>query len=322
MATRPGGGISVVDPTIQDFMAYLRLERNRSQLTVDAYARDVHEFGAFMSGLAKGESPMGREYPQLRSATTSDVRRFVMHASGAKGYDMRTVRRKLSSVKALYRFLKVTSVRDDDPASIVAGPRLERKLPEHLDQDEVRGLLNTQALAGRPEDRKRRDVAILELLYAAGIRRAEVTTIDLGDVNLKDREIRIHGKGSKERVVLINRSAADAIAAYLQVRPRGSEDALFLGRGGKRLSPMHVWRIFRDVYQVSGVRRHASPHTLRHSFATHLAENDVDLETIREFLGHESLATTGIYLKMSMQHKKKAYDRAHPRDTMDDEPQK
>ncbi|HEY1680815.1 MAG TPA: tyrosine-type recombinase/integrase [Candidatus Tumulicola sp.] len=318
MAARTRRGTPVVDPIILDLMAYLRLERNRSQLTVEAYARDLHEFGAYLTQLAADESPMGREYPQLRTATTSEVRRYVMHISGDKGYDMRTVRRKLSSLKALYKFLKLTAVRDDDPASIVAGPKLERKLPEHLDQDEVRGLLNTQAIAGRTEDRKRRDIAILELLYAAGIRRAEVTTIDLGDVDLKNREVRIHGKGSKERMVLINRSAAEAIAAYLAVRPRSRDEALFLGRGGKRLSPMHVWRIFREVYKVSGVQRHASPHTLRHSFATHLAENDVDLETIREFLGHESLATTGIYLKMSMQHKKRAYDRAHPRDKMDE----
>lgn len=318
MAGRTRRGTPVVDPLILDLMAYLRLERNRSQLTVEAYARDLHEFGAHLTQLAADESPMGREYPQLRSATTSEVRRYVMYISGEKGYDMRTVRRKLSSVKALYKFLKLTAVRDDDPASIVAGPKLERKLPEHLDQDEVRGLLNTPALAGRPEDRKRRDIAILELLYAAGIRRAEVTTIDLGDVDLKNREVRIHGKGSKERVVLINRSAAEAIAAYLAVRPRSRDEALFLGRGGKRLSPMHVWRIFREVYKISGVQRHASPHTLRHSFATHLAENDVDLETVRELLGHESLATTGIYLRMSMQHKKRAYDRAHPRDKMDE----
>jgi site-specific recombinase XerD len=318
VAGRTRRGTPVVDPLILDLMAYLRLERNRSQLTVEAYARDLHEFGAHLTQLAADESPMGREYPQLRSATTSEVRRYVMYISGEKGYDMRTVRRKLSSVKALYKFLKLTAVRDDDPASIVAGPKLERKLPEHLDQDEVRGLLNTPALAGRPEDRKRRDIAILELLYAAGIRRAEVTTIDLGDVDLKNREVRIHGKGSKERVVLINRSAAEAIAAYLAVRPRSRDEALFLGRGGKRLSPMHVWRIFREVYKISGVQRHASPHTLRHSFATHLAENDVDLETVRELLGHESLATTGIYLRMSMQHKKRAYDRAHPRDKMDE----
>lgn len=305
----------VAEPLVVDLMTYLRLERNRSQLTVEAYARDLQEFGAFLAGAPASESPIGREYPQLRSVTTSDVRRYVMHLAGAKRYDMRTVRRKLSSLKALYRYMKVMGLRDDDPAAIVSGPKLERKLPEHLGESDVRALLRTK-IAGRSEMRRRRDLAILELLYASGLRRAEVTTIDLKDVDLASREIRVHGKGSKERVVVFNRSAGKALDVYLRVRPQTRDDALFVGRGGKRLSPMHVWRIFRDIYKMSGIGQHASPHTLRHSFATHLAENDVDLETIREFLGHESLATTGIYLKMSMQHKKRAYDKAHPRDRM------
>ncbi len=307
----------VVDPLILDMMTYLRLERNRSQLTVEAYARDLQEFGAFLAGAPAGQSPVGREYPALRAVTTSDVRKYVMHVAGDKRYDMRTVRRKLSSIKALYRYMKLMALRDDDPASIVSGPKLEKKLPEHHDESDVRDLLKT-SLAGGTDAQRRRDLAIMELLYASGLRRAEVTTIDLTDLDLKGREIRIHGKGSKERVVVFNQSAADAIEAYLRVRPQSRDEALFLGRGGKRLTPMHVWRIFRNIYKVSGIEQHASPHTLRHSFATHLAENDVDLETIREFLGHESLATTGIYLRMSMQHKKRAYDRAHPRDRMED----
>lgn len=305
----------VTDGLILDLMAYLRLERNRSRLTVEAYARDLQEFGGFLAGVAPGESPIGRAYPQLRAATTSDVRRYVMHLAGDKRYDMRTVRRKLSSLKALYKYLKLLGLREDDPAGIVPGPKLERKLPEHLDADDVGALLRT-SVGGRSEMQRRRDTAIVELLYASGLRRAEITTIDLRDLDLRAREIRIHGKGSKERVVVFNHSAADAIEAYLRVRPQSRDEALFLGRGGKRLSPMHVWRIFRTIYRISGVAQHASPHTLRHSFATHLAENDVDLETIREFLGHESLATTGIYLKMSMQHKKRVYDEAHPRDRM------
>ena len=305
----------VADELILDLMTYLRLERNRSRLTVEAYARDLQEFGAFLASVPAAESPVGRSYPQLRTATTSDVRRYVMRLAGDKHYDMRTVRRKLSSIKALYRYMKLVGIRDEDPAGIVSGPKLERKLPEHLGETDVRKLLQT-TLAGRSEMQRRRDLAILELLYASGLRRAEVALIDLKDVDLSTREIRIHGKGSKERVVVFNHSAAAAIEAYLRVRPQTRDDALFVGRGGKRLSAMHVWRIFRDIYTVSGIGQHASPHTLRHSFATHLAENDVDLETIREFLGHESLATTGIYLKMSMQHKKRAYDKAHPRDRM------
>ena len=305
----------VADPLLVDFMTYLRLERNRSQLTVEAYARDLQEFGAFLAALPASQSPVGREYPQLRAVTTSDVRRFVMRLAGAKQYDMRTVRRKLSSIKALYRYMKVLGLREDDPAGIVSGPKLERKLPEHLGEADVETLLRT-TIAGRSEPQRRRDLAIMELLYASGLRRAEIASVNLKDVDLKSREIRVHGKGSKERVAVFNRSAAKAIEAYLRVRPHTSDDALFVGRGGKRLSPMHVWRIFRDIYKVSGIDQHASPHTLRHSFATHLAENEVDLETIREFLGHESLATTGIYLKMSMQHKKRMYDKAHPRDKM------
>jgi site-specific recombinase XerD len=308
----------VVDRLILDMMAYLRLERNRSQLTVEAYARDLQEFGSFLAGVPASQTPVGHEYPNLPDVTTSDVRKYLMHLAGAKRYDMRTVRRKLSSIKALYRYMKLTGLRADDPAAIVPGPKIEKKLPEHLDESEVGELLST-SIAGRSDAQRRRDVAIMELLYASGIRRAEVTTIDLADLDLKGREIRIHGKGSKERVVVFNHTTAQALEAYLRVRPKTRDEALFLGRGGKRLTPMHVWRIFRDIYRVSGIDRHASPHTLRHSFATHLAENDVDLETIREFLGHESLATTGIYLRMSMQHKKRAYDKAHPRDRMQDE---
>jgi site-specific recombinase XerD len=150
------------------------------------------------------------------------------------------------------------------------------------------------------------------------MRRAEIASISLSDVNLRDRVILVHGKGRKERRVVINRTTAEAIQRYLAVRPRGSDDALFVGRGGKRLTPKHVWRIFRDIYTVSKIEQRATPHTMRHSFATHLLENGVDLETVRELLGHESLATTGMYLSVAMEHKRRAYDDAHPRDRMDD----
>ena len=143
------------------------------------------------------------------------------------------------------------------------------------------------------------------------MRRAELAGTRLANVDLAERTIRVTGKGNKERTVLINHTAAEAIEAYLRVRPRSSDSALFLGRGGKALTPQHVWRIFTNIYRVSGIQKHASPHTLRHSFATHL-------ETVRELLGHESLATTGIYLQLAMGHKRRAYDEAHPRDRMED----
>lgn len=308
----------VVDRVVLDLMAYLRLSRRRSELTVEAYARDIHEFGAWLAKVPSPGSPMGRAYPELTAATTSDVNRYVMHLVGTKGYSATTVRRKLSSLKALYKFMKRERIREDNPAVEVPGPPMDRKIPQHLAVPEVDTLLRTAPAAGRPDWQRIRDNAIMELLYASGMRRAEIASVSLSDVDLRDRVIQVYGKGRKQRKVVINHTTADAIQRYLAIRPRSSDGALFLGRGGKRLTPKHVWRIFREIYKLSGIKQHASPHTLRHSFATHLLENGVDLETVRELLGHESLATTGVYLSVAMEHKRRAYDEAHPRDRMDE----
>lgn len=307
----------IADPLILDFMAYLRLLRNRSQLTVEAYAKDLHEFGGHLAKIPRGEKLVGREFPQLRTATINDVRHYIMHLSGDRNYNVRTIRRKLSAIKALYKYMKGYNLRDDDPASPIPGPSGGSKTLAHLDLPEIGKLFNT-SIADWKDWQRLRARAILELLYASGIRRAEVSNINLADVNLRQRTIKIFGKGRKERVVLINKAATQAIEAYIAIRPRTNDEALFVGRGGKRITPKHVWRIFREIYKVSKVDQYATPHTLRHSFATHLVENGVDLETVRELLGHESLATTGVYLTVAMEHKKRAYDEAHPRDRMDD----
>jgi len=298
-----------LDPLVRDLAGYLLTERKRSPLTAAAYARDLKEFSDFL----KREAPD----PSLCAVTPSRVRQYIAHMFDTHGYDSRTVCRKLSSIRALYRFLKITGVLDSDPAFAIPGPSIAKRKPAPLKVDEVMRLLRT-SLAGRTDTAQLRDRAILELFYASGIRRAELAGVRLADVDLAERTIRVTGKGNKERTVLINRTAAAAIAAYLQVRPRSADPALFLGRTGTGLTPKHVWRLFRNIYRVSGVQKHASPHTLRHSFATHLVENGVDLETVRELLGHESLATTGVYLQLAMGHKRRAYDEAHPRDRMTD----
>ncbi len=298
-----------LDPLVRDLAGYLLTERKRSPLTVAAYARDLKEFTGFL-GRGGGDA-------SLRAVTASGIRQYIAHMFDTHGYDARTVCRKLSSIRALYRFLKITGVLENDPAFAIPGPSVAKRKPAPLKVDEVMKLLRT-SLAGRTDVALRRDRAILELLYASGIRRAEVASVRLADVDLAERTIRVTGKGNKERTVVINRAAAAAIEDYLRVRPRSADPALFLGRTGTALTPKHVWRIFRDIYRVSGVQKHASPHTLRHSFATHLVENGVDLETVRELLGHESLATTGVYLQLAMGHKRRAYDEAHPRDRVGD----
>jgi integrase/recombinase XerC len=294
-----------LDPLVQDLAGYLLTERKRSPLTVAAYACDLKEFCGFLAAKAPGVS--------LKTAGPSQIRQYIAHLFDVRGYDSRTVCRKLSSIRALYRFLKITGILESDPAFAIPGPSVAKRKPAPLKVDEVMKLLRT-SLAGRTDTARLRDTAILELLYASGIRRAEVAGVRLADVDLAERTIRITGKGNKQRTVVINRTAAAAIEAYLRVRPRSSDLALFLGRSGGGLTPKHVWRIFNNIYRVSGVQKHASPHTLRHSFATHLVENGVDLETVRELLGHESLATTGVYLQLAMAHKRRAYDEAHPRD--------
>jgi integrase/recombinase XerC len=303
------GGAPDPDPLVRDLRGYLLTERKRSPLTVAAYERDLMEFTAFLRDTEGSVS--------LQAVKPTQIRRYIAHLFDARGCDSRTVCRKLSSIRALYRFLKITGILENDPAAAIPGPSIAKKRPAPLKVDEVMTLLRT-SLAGRTDAAQRRDNAIMELFYASGMRRAELAGVRLADVDLAERTIRVTGKGNKERLVVINRAAGDAIEAYLRVRPRSADPALFLGRGGKALTPKHVWRIFRDIYRVSGIQKHASPHTLRHSFATHLVENGVDLETVRELLGHESLATTGVYLQLAMGHKRRAYDEAHPRDRMRD----
>lgn len=296
------------DPLVRDLRGYLLTERKRSPLTVAAYERDLMEFTAF---LQRDDGSA-----QLRAVTASEIRRYVAHLFDARGCDSRTVCRKLSSIRALYRFLKITGVLENDPAAAIPGPSVAKKRPAPLKVDEVLKLLRT-AVAGRTDTARLRDTAIMELFYASGMRRAELAGVRLADVDLTERTIRVTGKGNKERSVVINRTAAEAIDAYLRMRPRSNDPCLFLGRGGKGLTPKHVWRIFRTIYRLSGINKHASPHTLRHSFATHLVENGVDLETVRELLGHENLSTTGVYLQLAMGHKRRAYDEAHPRDRLE-----
>lgn len=310
----------VIDSLLMDFMAYLQLRRRRSELTVDAYTRDLHEFGAWLQKLPANTSPMRREYPELRTVSLTEINRYIMYLTGTRRCAGTTVRRKLSSIKALYRYMKREKLREDNPAADLEIPPIERKLPNHLQIEDVGRLLSTQPNVEHAAWQRARDNAIMELLYASGIRRAEVCNIDLRDISLRDRFIQVYGKGRKTRLVVINQAAVAAIERYLAVRPRAKDDALFIGRGGKRLTPKHVWRIFNEIYKLSGLEKEkrVTPHTMRHSFATHLVENGIDLQVVRSLLGHESLATTGMYLSTEKEHKKRMYDEAHPRDRMKD----
>lgn len=291
--------------TIAGFVNELHYARGRSPRTCEAYARDLEFFAKFVDG-------------DPAVATRADIKAFVLDLAGKRRYQPAAIRRKLVALRRFYRYLVIESVRSDDPMAGIDAPKLPKRLPVVLKEDEVARLLRTPPPAGRTEFQRLRDRAIMECLYASGIRRAEAAALDLHDVDLDRRTMRVVGKGNKQRTVLVNDAAADAMRAYLGLRLRTNDEAFFIGRRGTRLGVRAIWEIVKTFERLCGLPLHASPHVMRHSFATHLLENGADIMTIKELLGHESLATTQIYTNVSVEHMRKTYDRAHPRDKRDD----
>ena len=306
-----------VDPTVADFAVHVAMELRRAPRTVREYSRDVEILGAFLAGRdAAGEGgephrgPFGNVFLK---ADVSALRRFVIELTRRR-YSAAGIRRKLAVLRGFFGFLRREGKRRDNPALEIANIKLPQRLPKALDVSEVLRLIGTRPPAGEPEERWRRDVAILELLYASGIRRAELIGIDVADVSFEDRTIRVIGKGNKERVVFFNEATEKALQAYLRVRPRCADGALFVSRQNRRLSYQQAGKIFAAYVKLSGLEGKITPHTLRHSVATHLHKDGVDLMTIKDFLGHESVQTTQIYAKMTLEHVRKAYKEHHPRD--------
>jgi site-specific recombinase XerD len=304
------------DPLIAQFVVYLTMELKRALRTAREYARDVEILGAFLQRRASAgdgrpyRGPFGKVFEE---AGLSALRGFVIELS-AHEYGAAAIRRKLAVLRRFFAFLKREGYRADNPALEIANIRLPKRLPKALPVRDVMRLLRTRPPAGEPETRRRRDIAMLELLYASGIRRAELVGIDLRDVDFEERTIRVVGKGNKQRTVFFNRATAEALTAYLAVRPAGGDGALFVSRQRRRLSYQQVGKIFALYVKLSGLEGRVTPHTMRHSVATHLHKAGVDLMTIKELLGHASVQTTQIYAEMTLDHVRRSYEQHHPRD--------
>ncbi len=301
------------DPTIAEFAAYLCLERGQSPRTSEEYARDVELFGGFLEPQHLKTAP----FEKLSATTTSDVRRFVMELMGPRKYSASSVRRKIAALRSFFALQKREGRRIDNPAQDVPPPKAAKRLPQVMSEREVGKLLRTR-IAGKSDFMRLRDLAMMELLYASGIRRAELVGLNISDVDLERRLMRVIGKGNKQRTVFINQASSDAIRNYLAVRPRTPDEALFISKRKTRMSHRQAWVIFRQFAELSGLTKHITPHVMRHSFATHLLENGADLMTIKELLGHESLSTTQIYTNVSLEHMRRSYEEAHPRDRSED----
>ena len=278
------------------FLRYLAAEKNASPHTLKSYGNDLRQFEAFLAEARLSPSQI----------TARDVRGFLV-ALHARGLDPSSVARKLAAVRSWLRFLVRRGALERNPAREIRGPRLPKKLVSFLDVDEAKALVESQT-AGRVA----RNTAILELLYASGLRVAELIGLDLEDVDESARTVRVLGKGRKERIVPYGAAAARGLTTWLAERGREA-GALFRGARGARLNPREVYGLVRAAARDAGITRTVGPHTLRHTFATHLLGHGADLRGIQELLGHSRLSTTQRYTHVGADHLLKVYDAAHPR---------
>jgi integrase/recombinase XerC len=283
------------------FLRHLSVERNASGHTLRSYRTDLTEFQRFLAARGAGD------------VTTADTRavRAWLAALHARGLQPASVARKLAALRSWLRFLVRRGVLERNPARAVTGPRLPRKLVAFLPVDEAAQLVEGRAVGGAS---RTRDLAILELLYASGLRVAELSGLDVDALDRTGHTVRVLGKGRKERIVPYGAAAARALEAWLARRgePRGP---LFVTARGRRLGVRSVHAIVRRAARAAGIVRRVSPHTLRHTFATHLLDGGADLRMIQELLGHRRLSTTQRYTHVGAEQLMRVYDRAHPRAT-------
>jgi integrase/recombinase XerD len=317
MASQANSGI------VEDFLDYLRIEKGLAPLSVRAYATDISQFSEFLE--KRKRLPL--------NARRIDVREFLQQLFSHQ-VDGRSVGRKLSALRHLYRYLLLDKKIEHDPTLDIESPRQWKVLPKALARDEMKAMLEASLtlndVGSAPRTKQSaaialRDRAMLEVFYAAALRVSEITHAKLEDLKLEAGYVLVRGKGDKERVVPLGRTAQEALAEYLaQSRPalaagRNSETSrvravsplLFIARGGRGLTRQRVWQMVRAASNITG--RAASPHMLRHSCATHMVENGADLRTVQTILGHADISTTQVYTHLALDRLRTAYQKHHPR---------
>ena len=290
---------------IQRFTDYIALEQGLSSLTQEAYRRDLERFAEYadVKGVA---APL--------DITARTLREYVYHLKDL-GLSPASIRRNVSAVRSYFRFLLGDGVLVRDPSERLETPKRWRELPDVLSVDEVQRLIAAPTL---DDAMVFRDRALLELAYGAGLRVSEWITLGVRDLLLEEGLVRVFGKGSKERLVPIGRSAIGAVAIYLrEQRPKlekgEGKGILFLNARGRPLTRMGAWKILRGYVERAGITKHVSPHTLRHSFATHLLEGGADLRAVQEMLGHADISTTQIYTHVDREYLRQVHRSYHPR---------
>lgn len=282
---------------VQKFLKYLEIEKNASKYTIDSYRLDLIQF---ISNLNQSD---------IAEITTAVVRQWLVQYHN-KNYSKSTRARKISALKTFFKYLTREGYIKLNPVSGISGPKKDKKLPEFLDKREVAKLITA------PQGTSQmglRDSAMLETLYSTGIRVGELVGLNTSDVDFIAEALKVKGKGKKERIVPIGRPAVLALKRYLDSRGTRDIEAVFTNRFGKRLTTRTVQRIVAKYMRKSCLQGHISPHSLRHTFATHMLDSGADLRSVQELLGHESISTTQVYTHITPERLKKVYDKAHPR---------
>ena len=293
---------------LHDFESYLRLEKSLSENSIDAYCHDVRKFQEFLIVSDLNIKP--------EDVTLDDLREFIIWLNHTEvTVSERSQARIVSGLKSFFSFLQLDNLIDADPTDLLEAPKISKKLPVYLTISEIDAILDTIDV-GKPEGHRNR--AMLETLYSCGLRVSELVTLQIHNLYFKDGFIRVVGKGDKERLVPISDKAIHEIELYLETRchleiPESEKDFLFLNRRGKHLTRVMVFLIIKEAAEKAGITKNISPHTFRHSFATHLVNGGADLRSVQEMLGHESIMTTEIYTHLDKQHLHDTIMLYHPR---------
>lgn len=301
-----------LDSFLDSFLQYLTAVKGASENTLKAYAEDISQFIEYAEA-AGAVAPADVDTKLVRKYLVTLHERQLARTSRA---------RKVAALRSFFRFLARQRVIDQSPAIGVRSPKLETRLPKFLRGEEIESLMSAPLAHAEDPDLAQRDIALLELLYASGMRAGELVKMNTADIDFAQAIARVVGKGDKERVVLLGSKASEALLAYLAtgrknllVRggPSTAEPALFLNRFGRRLSDRGVRKLFDKYCGLASVSLKITPHVLRHTFATHLLANGADLRFVQELLGHSSITTTQIYTHVTPERMKEVYDKAHPR---------
>lgn len=306
-----------MQPQVESFLAHISTEKGYSHNTISAYRNDLTQFTEFLKIEDTKEAKKADTAESPWAAVTKEtIVSYILHIKARQEYSSATVARKVAAIRSFFHFLVAEGAITDDPTATLDSPKVKKRLPKVISHADVERLLAAPAQESTPK--ALRDKAILELLYATGMRVSELANLDLDDVNLASATVRCFGKGSKERIIPIYHQATAALEEYLQkgrlhLTRDPDEQALFLNPWGTRLTRQGLWLIIKEYVAQAGIAVEVSPHTLRHSFATHLLSGGADLRNVQQLLGHANVSTTQIYTHISSERLREVYDEAHPR---------